>query len=111
MTEITSNFRWRTRSGDFVNIEDMDTHHLFYTVKMIWNHSVPEQYKIKPFQQYRFPAIYTPKYIREATAAMLCELKTRDDITDYWLAQLHFMVVTSRDVLQMKLSEEKAGEL
>ncbi|RLC88494.1 MAG: hypothetical protein DRJ03_02485 [Chloroflexi bacterium] len=87
MKEVT-NFRWRTRKGVFVQPANMETRHLFFTLRMIWNHSAPEEMHLHPFQKYEFTEYYTVAYMRKAVRACVIELKRRTDLTHYYESQL-----------------------
>lgn len=39
-------FKWRTAEGEWIAPEKMETRHLFYTLRMIWNHSVPAELRV-----------------------------------------------------------------
>jgi len=81
--EREKTFLWRGRGGKLYNPKDMKTRHLFYTLKMIWNHSAPEDMKFKPYQEYNFSSFYTPEYTTKAVRFLFAELKTRKDILPY----------------------------
>ena len=67
----------------------METRHLFFSIRMIWNHLAPVRLQLEPFKRYR---IYmTREYILSRTKSMLEELSTRSDVEDQWLEQLQFM--------------------
>ena len=56
----------------------MDTSHLFNTLKMIWNNSVPAPYRVGTnIRLYHFGAFYTDDYMRAAIYALGHELTGR----------------------------------
>ena len=72
--------------------KDMATHHLFYTLRMIWNHTVPEDMKIKPYKHYRLdPNAYNKEYLITAIRALGEELARRND-TELYMPQLNKMM-------------------
>ena len=87
---VVSTFRWRDRHGNFRHPADMETHHLFFTIRMIWNHNMPT--KLEPYIKYYFNGFYTDAYMKKALRVMLPELFGRDDIDDSWDADLRLMV-------------------
>ena len=99
---VADTFKWRDRKGVFHRPSDMHTHHLFYTVRMIWNHNMPV--KIGTYQQYDFNGIYTDEYLKEALRAMVPELASRDDIEDSCHADLRTM---TRWLSTVQLEERK----
>jgi hypothetical protein len=78
--EVDPGFKWKTRDDEFVRPKDMHTSHLFYTWLMIWNHSAPEEYRVRFKHRYSFGSYYTVEYMVEAFKNMTAELKSRKDI-------------------------------
>ena len=73
-------FIWIDRFNEPHNVGQMETRHLFYTVRMIWNHSAPVALRLFPYKRYTFGARYTGSYMRDAVAAMVTELNRRHPI-------------------------------
>ena len=84
-------FEWRDQKGVFHKVTEMETRHLFFTLRMVWNHSAPDDLKIEPFKRYRFGDFYTPEYIVAAVRSISLELGTREDLTPYFRKNLTFM--------------------
>jgi hypothetical protein len=85
-------WRWRDRKGTFTAPKDMETRHLFYTVRMIWNHVVPMEMQVgHGIKLYRFPDFYTGDYMRRAARQMLPELNGRRDIQKWMQRELNQM--------------------
>jgi len=84
-TDLDDNlFKWRSQDGRKTLIYKMHTRHLFNTVVMIWNHTMPAEAWTTPiFKRYRFTGIYTDDYKMAAVQNMLPELLTRKDLTEY----------------------------
>jgi len=89
---VLAPFEWK-QAGDrpFLRIDMMATSHLFNVLRMIWNHTAPEQYQLTPFKRYSFGAFYTPEYMAEAVRSMIAELRTRSNISSYEQAGLTHM--------------------
>lgn len=85
-------FRWRDRTGAFHAPEQMETRHLFYTLRMIWNHTMPEGAKLRPYNAYSFGKHYTREYMISAVKALAAELGTRTNLTATWQRDLDAMV-------------------
>lgn len=83
-------FAWRDRTGQFHLVERMETRHLFYTLRMIWNHTMPTSARL-PGNLYRFGPTYTRKYMIDAIRAIVPELAQRKDMTPDWTTQLERM--------------------
>lgn len=47
-------FIWQSSSKGYVKLEDMTTAHVFFALRMIWNHSVPEEARIHPYTNYEW---------------------------------------------------------
>ena len=73
-------FKWKDRHGNFHKIKDMSTDHLFHTFMMIWNHSVDDELKFKPYKKYKFGKFYTIDYIKIAAKNIIFELIQRTDL-------------------------------
>ena len=89
--EIQDSFKWRDRQGEFHYPKDMTTKHVFFTLRMIWNHTVPEEMQIEPFQRYNFSSFYTSEYMATAVKNLISELTLRDDLAPYFLRCLRHM--------------------
>jgi hypothetical protein len=85
-------FRWRDSTGVFHDPAGMATRHLFFTLRMIWNHSMPASARLYPFKGYTFGSFYGRQYMLDAVKALAVELSTRKDITADWQRQLDHMV-------------------
>lgn len=74
-------FKWRDQRGREHRVKDMSTTHLFYTLRMIWNHSMPTDAQVGiDIRRYTFPPFYTHAYMRQACALMFEELGTRTNL-------------------------------
>lgn len=82
ITDLSS-FQWRDRYGVFHDPKQMKTRHIFYTLRMIWNHCAPDNLKLRPYQKYNFNSFYTTEYMIRAVKSLIEELKTRDNIEIY----------------------------
>ena len=84
-------FEWKDRNNNFYCVEDMATRHLFFTLRMIWNHTMPEEAKLKPYNKYKFGEFYTEAYLMDAIINIYYELIKRPDIMPAWRADLEHM--------------------
>jgi len=84
-------FLWRDRNGQVHTVATMATRHLFFTLRMIWNHSAPPGLRIAPYQHYRFSAFYSAAYMKAAVKAIALELSGRADLQPYFSQCLAFM--------------------
>lgn len=84
-------FKWKDRYGEFWDISDMRTDHLYYVIRMIWNHSAPDHLKLKPYKGYKFGSYYSVAYMKASVENMLNELSNRPDLTYKMKADLLFM--------------------
>lgn len=78
-------FKWKDQFDVFKTPQEMDTHHLYFTLRMIWNHSVPIDMRMLPYQPYKFGKFYTAEYMAEAVKHLFLELKTRKDMKPEWI--------------------------
>lgn len=93
--DIVAGFRWKDRENNFYYIHEMITRHLFYTVRMVWNHSAPEHMKLTPYHKYKFSKFYSQRYMRTAVQCMIGELKKRKDIRAIWRSDISRMLSTA----------------
>ena len=84
-------FQWRDRTGQPHLVKRMETRHLFYTLRMIWNHTMPVSARL-PGNLHSFGPIYTRDYMINAIEAIVPELATRNDMTKDWMQQLQKMI-------------------
>ena len=75
-------FHWRDSKGVFHTPQSMATRHLFCTLRMIWNHRMPEEAKTHNYIKYKFGAFYTRRYMLQAVEELAFELKKRTDLTE-----------------------------
>lgn len=84
---ISGLYQWRDRSGNFHHPGEMETRHIYYTVCMIWNHTMPV--KTRPdYRRYEFSWYYTNDYMKLSVIMLVKELFRRDDILPEWKATL-----------------------
>ena len=87
-----THFMWKDSKEIFYRPEDMKTKHIFFTLRMIWNHAVPKDMQILPYKKYSFGSFYTKEYIKRAIKDLLSELSKRDDLTPYFKKCLTLML-------------------
>lgn len=88
-------FKWRMNGGEFIAPRDMKTSHLFYTLRMIWNHVVPHDKRLTPYKNYKFASVYTAEYMREAVTMLTQELSGRSELTERMIRDLEWIYVFS----------------
>ena len=85
-------FMWKDRFDNFHDVKDMSTTHLFYTLRMAWNHAVPEYMQVgENIQRYRFSLWYTKVYWQQAIYYIYTELMARTDLPENLQQQLNQM--------------------
>lgn len=89
-SQLPAKFLWRDQTGQAWPPELMETRHLFYSLRMIWNHRMPEDAKLQPYKRYALNR--SDSYLKDAILALSKELSTRKDITEEWAADLQHMV-------------------
>lgn len=91
-TSIIPGWRWRTHGDGEVAPSSMATTHLFFTLRMIWNHGMPTHMHVGGrTRQWRFGARHNPQYMRQAIVQIGAELFTRTDLPASYRAQLDEM--------------------
>jgi hypothetical protein len=89
--EVARPFLWRDRHGERHLPAHMETRHLFYTLRMIWNNTMPASARL-PGNLYSFGPTYTREYMLGAIVAIVPELATRKNMTPEWRQQLQHMI-------------------
>ena len=88
---IAEHFRWKDRNDNFHDVTNMETRHLFYTLRMIWNHRMPAEARFQQFKRYSFGNFYSPQYMLSAVYHIGRELANRDNLTERQEKELAFM--------------------
>lgn len=73
-------FRWMTMDNRILTVREMSTYHLFNSLKMIWNHTTPIQYRFLPYKPYKGIINWNPESRRRAIFCLSHELALRPDI-------------------------------
>jgi hypothetical protein len=88
---------WRTREGEILTPSEMKTSHLFNCVRMIFNHTAPDEMKLRPFKHWpgwdRAPSYQK----RVCVTAFLRELLHRSDLGPEQIDQLRHMAACTRE--------------
>lgn len=87
--ELAEPYKWKCNDGRRLTVQEMETKHLFNTIKMIWNHCCPANLQLTPFKQWNLNI--EPNYAKHGVQLMLEELATRKDIKPYMLDSLKKM--------------------
>lgn len=110
-TNIPANWAWRTRFGEYIQPVDMETRHLFCTLRMIWHNRMPRDAWIMTNPRlYNFGSMYSDEYMKFGILAMAIELAKRKDLTQEWTNQLDQMiryVATNKYIFPSMLSQTK----
>lgn len=79
----TGQYKWLDGYGDPHLPSTMETSHLYYTLRMVWNHIVPHEFSISPRRDYDFSAnkSYTISYFKTSVIELLSEINKRKDIS------------------------------
>lgn len=80
---------WLTSAGRKTKIEEMDTCHLFYTLRLVWNTLMPRPLSVGTYKAVYFqPDLYTPEYWTSVLPDMYSELQSRSDLPARYKKQL-----------------------
>ena len=89
---VAKPWKWRDTHATFHSPARMGTQHLFFTLRMIWNHRMPAAARIPGCPVHTFHPHYTDEYFKEAILHLSVELVKRTDMTPTWQKQLDHMV-------------------
>ena len=90
--ELSAPFKWKTRTNDLLRVDQMETRHLFFTLRLIWNHTMPPEARLPEGNRYQLGYFYTAEYLESAIKAISHELSGRTDMAPDWSRQLAQMI-------------------
>lgn len=99
-----SAFIWTTQEGERIPVERMKSSHLFYTIRMIFNHSAPPVYQIPGCKRY---ALHMNARERRAALLFLVqELAKRppQELKAWQWSQLQHMLEAVREIHRKRLT-------
>ena len=79
-------FLWKDRHGRLHDPKDMETRHLFYTFRMLWNHTMPENMRSANYKRWRLHM--SEDYIKQAIKHIGMALSERTDIHSEWVREI-----------------------
>lgn len=88
--EMAKPWVWRSANGQCFRPAEMETQHLFNTLRMIWNHVAPDSLRLHPFRAYS--SIYPDEYLLEAVRHLAAELSGRHNLTPRQARELDHMI-------------------
>lgn len=88
-------FVWQTNDGHFLPPKDMKTPHVFYTLRMLFNHSVPPAFRVGEFKRRKHVDEWPLAYRVQASNAMQDELSTREDVEDWMRHEMNDMALNN----------------
>ncbi|AWD90259.1 hypothetical protein [Dickeya phage Amaethon] len=87
--------KWQTSYGIAIPITLMETTHLHYTIRLVWNTFMSEALQLGNMRSAHFnnPDIYSPEYMTSVISAMYKELleARADELTDWMQEELSHM--------------------
>lgn len=99
-------FLWLTHGGDLISPRNMATPHLYYALRMIFNHSVPKEFRtpesLHSVKSYSDVPKWSRSYRKAAIDALSAELRTRNPtagLTPAMQDGLRWMAMAARAIL------------
>lgn len=74
---VEAGFVWVSHKGVRYQLDNMAAPHVFYALRMVWNHTVPPAFRVGEFKRYRDVPGWSAKYRREAINQLSAELDQR----------------------------------
>lgn len=96
-------FIWITQKGDRLKLSEMNTIHIFYALRMIWNHSVPAMYKLEGGRYNLNSQKWTNEYRRNAVFHLSQELIKRNNLPEDLQEQFDLMKNMAKEFFIKKL--------
>ena len=78
---LSTNFKWIERDGNRISPADMATRHLVFSLRMIYNHTMPEEYHIPGGVRYSNVGSWPLARLRDSVRNLMAEVLKRDDLT------------------------------
>lgn len=104
---------WITSAGDITPVTDMETSHLFYTLRLIWNSMMPRPLSVGTYKATWFSQkVYTHEYWAKFLPAAYKELQSRSNLADRYQEQLadmqlhHLLAITTDKAALTKAIED-----
>lgn len=98
-------FLWVTHKGDVYLLADMATPHLFYSLRMLYNHSVPPVFRVvgpgESMKRYNDVPDWDAEYRTTALRELASELNSRDDLDDKLQQQYDDIIANSRVIVAL----------
>jgi hypothetical protein len=98
-------FLWVTHKGDVYLLADMATPHLFYSLRMLYNHSVPPVFRVvgpgESMKRYNDVPDWDAEYRTTALRELAHELNKRDDLDDSLQQQYDDIIANSRVIVAL----------
>lgn len=73
-------FLWISHKGEAHYVTDMATPHLFYSLRMLWNNTVPPAFRVGKFKRYSDIPNWSKDYVQRAINELSTELAARSDL-------------------------------
>jgi hypothetical protein len=103
----SATFTWITHDGRFLTLDEMDTKHIFYALRMIYNHTVPPVFRVlgegETMRRWDDVAGWNAGYKANAVAHLTAELERRDDLDKNLRYQFEDMKANTEVVLALGL--------
>jgi hypothetical protein len=86
-------YRWLDADGNPHLLANMETSHLYYTLRMVWNHIVPIDVSISPRKEYDFSLnkSYTISYFKLSAKEILCEINQRNNLSNNFRENIRYI--------------------
>jgi hypothetical protein len=81
---------WKTQDGERIPYTQMRTSHLFYALRMIWNHTAPAELRIEG-GRYDGPESWSVEVRRRKVTLLVAELSRRKPLPAWMVEQLKQM--------------------
>lgn len=105
--DVPDEFVWVSHNGSRRPISEMASPHIFYSLRMIFNHSVPPAFRVlrpgETMNRYSDVPHWTPAYRQAAVNAFTRELCSRDDLEPELQAQFDDMKANTQLILALGL--------
>jgi hypothetical protein len=96
-----SRFIWVTDKGELLFLAEMATPHLFFALRMLFNHTVQPAFRVGAFKRHNNVFTWPLDYREQAMRKIYGELQRRTDLEEQYQDELNDMRVNARTIIEL----------
>jgi hypothetical protein len=109
-TDLKPRFKWKTAEGQILEIEEMETRHVYMCAKMLYNHlAVHRGWKpisyTRSYGGFHWMSSHKPNVLAYQCVVFLLEVRRRGDLPDRFRTDYDLIIEELRNQFQKKLPD------